>query len=122
MTDLATALDPTGEHGFCPFCHQREGPFRHGPLPFWFCTPHRVHSIGPCYDTMNDPRGTPEEEAEVDRRERQSAVINPSRAWRPPEIMAKFRQRMKPAAFEKLFGRHREREPMFNTWPTADDD
>jgi len=112
-----THVDEKGEEGCCPFCHQREGPLRIGHNRFWFCQRHSLHWIG----FESESAASKEEEAEARRLEAHTTTIRPSRAWRPPVVMAEIYARMTPEAIERVWPSGSESQSMVVEWPTADE-
>jgi hypothetical protein len=110
--------DDAGFEGFCPFCHHREGPFRLIGNRYWFCSAHALMWIG---GTEESAEESADDARETRQRRARSTAIHPSQAWRPPAVMAAFRQRMSPEAFERLWPTETQRS-MLIEWPSVDDE
>ena len=117
MSELTHEKDETGREGFCPFCQQREGPLRIGHVKFWFCSAHRLHLLGLHSTTV----ASAAEDAETRQCLRETTTLRPSRAWRPPAVLAEIQARMAPEAVERLWPPGHETKSMVVEWPTPED-
>jgi hypothetical protein len=113
-----TEDDHAGYDGFCPVCHQREGPLPSVTyMRYWRCSTHKVHWIGRSLEAIDL---TPDHRSRVAAFLRGTSTVHPSQAWRPLEVMAEFRQQLHPADFERHWPRGGT--PAIVLWPQAEDE